>query len=105
MDPSRVAYWERKMRSIRLGAEPIEAQLRQRLYATVVVTAVMLFIASVMLAIFAAFGRFDIGLRLLALSFLPLVLWFWLDYAVLRSRALAYLHECGEPRNNDAPPG
>ena len=105
MDASRVAYWEKKLRPFRLDAEPFEGQLRQRFYATVVVTAVILFIASFMLAIFAAFGRVDIGLRLVALSFLPVALWFWLDYAVLRSRALSYLRECGEPGNNDAPPG
>ena len=105
MDPTREAYWVRKLRPIRPGAEPVETQLTRRFYGMVVISALTALIGLILLAIFAAFARVDIGLRIVGLIFAPATLWFWLDYAVLRRRATAYLRERGESSSDDAPPG
>ncbi len=105
MDPSREAYWANKLRPIRLRAEPVEFQLSQRFNGMVVISALTLAIGLIALAIFAGFGRPDLGLGFVGLLFLPEIAWFWLDYAVLRSRASAYLREWAESATNVDPPG
>ena len=103
MDPSREAYWRGKLRSIRLGAEPVEVQLRRRFLAMIVISGLTAMIGLILLAILGAFGRVDIGLRMFGLVFLPATSWFWLDYALLRRRASAYLREqAGVPNDPTA---
>jgi hypothetical protein len=105
MDPSREVYWRKKLHPIRPGAEPVEFQLSQRFYGMVVISALTLAIGLIALAIFAGFGRPDLGLGFVGLLFVPEIAWFWLDYAVLRHRASAYLRERAESANDADPPG
>jgi fumarate reductase subunit D len=95
MDASREAYWERKLRPIRLGAEPVEFQLAQQFRGRVMVMALVLLIGLIILAIFTGFGRVDIGLQLFGVEFVPATVLSWLDHSSLRNRALAYLRERG----------
>jgi hypothetical protein len=104
MDPARDVYWARKLRPILLGAEPVEEQLSRSFYGMIVISAVTSFIGLFVLAIFAAFGRADIGLLVVGESFLPGTLWFWLDYSILRRRTLAYLREKSATDRAEAPP-
>jgi hypothetical protein len=105
METDREAYWRRKLRRLRIGAEPIEAQLDRQFRATVVLTAIPGVIGSMILAIFSAFGRPDVGLAVAGVLLLPVVVLAWLDYGVLRARASSYLRETTTRENTDAPPG
>jgi hypothetical protein len=105
MDSSREAYWANRLRPIRLRAEPVEFQLSQRFNGMVVISALTLAIGLIALAIFAGFGRPDLGLGFVGLLFVPEIAWFWLDYTVLRSRASAYLRERGAESSDADPPG
>jgi len=100
MDPAREIDWQRKLRPIRVGAEPILDQLRRRFQAMLLMTGLTSMIALMMLAIFAGFGRPDVGLGVAGLIVLPVTSWIWLDYLLLRSRTFAYWRE----RENEAPP-
>jgi hypothetical protein len=93
MDPIRETYWRKKLRPIHLGPESVEAQLAVKLGGMVVISGLTLFVGLFILAIFAGFGRADVGLRIVGLVFVPATAWFWIDYALLRRRALAYLSE------------
>ncbi len=93
MDVDREAYWRGKLGAIRIGAEPVEAQLRRRFLAMLVITGLTAMIGLMLLAIFVAFGRSDVGLRVAGVVILPATLWFWLDYWTLRGRVNAYRRE------------
>ncbi len=105
MDPAREAYWAGKLRPIRLGAEPVEGQLARRFLAMVAISALTGLIGLILLGIFAAFGRADIGLKIVGMVFVPATAWFWLDYAVLHRRVSAYLGEMAAVDRAEAPPG
>ena len=93
MDAAREAYWRQKLRPIHLGAEPVEAQLAIKRGGMVVISGLTVFVGLLVLAIFGAFGRADVGLRIFGLIVVPATAWFWLDYGTLRRRASAYLRE------------
>ena len=93
MDASREIYWQRKLRPIRLRAEPIRDQLSRQWTVTLVMSAILALIGLMIAAIFATFGRLDIGLYFFGLGFLPVIAWKWLEYELLRRRVGAYHRE------------
>jgi hypothetical protein len=105
MDPTREAYWRRKLRRLRLEAEPIGEQVYRQLRATVGVTGVSVAIGMMFLAIFAAFGRPDVGAILPGVLLGPVVALAWLDFAILKARASRYSREKAASKATDAPPG
>ena len=105
MDPSREAYWRRKLRRLRFGAEPIAEQLARHFRATVGLTGVAGVIGMIFLAIFAAFGRPDVGGVVLGVLVAPVVVLAWLDHVILRARASSYLKERAAHKNTATPPG
>lgn len=104
MDPSRLDYWRKKLSPLLIGVEPVEVQLRRRFAGMVVISALTILIGGIILAILAGFGRPDIGLRIMGVVFAPATAWFWLDYALLRRRALAYARERGAIHDVGTPP-
>ena len=96
MDPAREAYWRRRFGSSGLSPGPVDlGHLRLRFHTTILMSGLLAMIGLFMLAIFAGFGRPDVGLRIFGFLFVPVVLWTWLEYAVLRRRVHAYLRERG----------
>jgi hypothetical protein len=89
----RLRYWRRKLGRIRLGVEPVEDQLARYYRVTLMLTALPAGLALIFVALFAAFGRPDVGLVLVLILLAPVVAMAWIDYALLRSRALGYLRE------------
>lgn len=69
------------------------------------VSVLVLLIGLMILAIFAAFGRADIGLKVFGVECVPATILCWLDLYSLRNRAMAYLRERAETTADDAPPG
>jgi hypothetical protein len=92
----RQVYWRRKLGRLRLGAEPIGEQLERYRRVTLMLTAVSAFLALFFVSLFTAFRRPDIGVVLAGVLFLPVVAVAWLDFALLRRRALGYLRELRE---------
>ena len=82
--------WARRLGRLRLGVEPLGAQLARHRRVTWALTIVPGLIATMFVALFAAFGRPDVGLVLSAVLLGPIVVFAWLDYARLRRRASAY---------------
>jgi len=105
MDLDREAFWRRKLSRLRFGAEPIEEQMARQFRVTVALTAIPSGIGLMILAIFAAFGRPDVGAVVVGVLLGPVVALAWLDYAVLRARASTYLEEWAEHEKADVPPG
>ncbi len=91
-------------RRIRLGAEPIGRQLDLRFRAIVAMTGILAGVGSMFLAIFAAFGRPDVGFAVGGLILGPVAAWAWLDFALLRHRALAYDREVAASEMTGTPP-
>ncbi|MDX2035725.1 MAG: hypothetical protein SFX72_03655 [Isosphaeraceae bacterium] len=96
VDPAwqaREITWRRKLRRLRFNAEPLAEQVEKYRRATVVLTVVPALIAVFFVAIFAAFGRPDIGLIGVAVLFIPMLAWAWADFLTLRRRYRAYERE------------
>lgn len=93
MDPRRERYWRKKLRRLRLDAEPIADQLERHRRTTIALTAIPAVIGLIFLAIFAGFGRPDVGAAVVGVLIVPITLLAWLDFARLRSLATAYLRE------------
>jgi hypothetical protein len=92
----RETYWRRKLGRLRLGVEPIEDQLARYRRVNWALTAVPSVVGAMILAIFTAFGRPDIGLKFVAILLLPIVLGAWWDYHRMISRARHYRREADE---------
>lgn len=91
--PERRRYWETRLMPIRLDAEPVMVQLEKRRSVVIVLSAVTSGVVSILLVLFAAFGRPDIGAGL-ALSFaVPIVSIAWLDFLSLQRRVRIYINE------------
>jgi hypothetical protein len=90
---SRQNQWRRKLGRLRLGVEPIEAQVARYRGVTVVLTVVCSALGLMFLALFSVFGRPDIGLIFDGIVLLPIIIVAWLDYALLTSRAGRYVEE------------
>lgn len=91
--PERQRYWQRRLRRIRFGAEPVEAQVARYRRVTWALTAVPLAIGLMFVALFWAFRRPDLGLLLAAVLLLPVISLAWLDFFLLSRRVQAYLQE------------
>jgi hypothetical protein len=89
----RETWWRRKLGRLRLGVEPIEEQLQRYRRVTWALTVVPSVLAVMFVALFAVFGRPDIGLIFSAIVLLPIVLGAWLNHALLARRARQYLDE------------
>jgi hypothetical protein len=89
----REEQWARKLGRLRLGVEPLDEQLARYRRVTLALTIVPGVIAAMFLALFAAFGRPDIGLVVIGVLFVPIIAGSWIGYLRLRWRARAYLKE------------
>src|SRR4051812_26262623 len=67
VDSSREAYWRGKLSAFGVGPEPIEVRLAVRFRAMQVMSGLLAIIGLIFLAIFAGFGRPDVGLQLVSL--------------------------------------
>jgi hypothetical protein len=102
---ARQRYWQRKLRRLRLGAEPVGVQLARYRRVTWMLTAVPLAIGLMFVALFAAFERPDIGLIVAAVLLLPIVVLAWLEYGLLALRAARYLQEQAAATRSPSTPG
>jgi ABC-type transport system involved in cytochrome bd biosynthesis fused ATPase/permease subunit len=89
----RLRYWRRKLGRLRIGVEPIEEQVARYLRVTVALTVIPLIIGLMFVALFAAFHRPDVGAILALILLAPIIVIAWLDHALLRLRASAYLRD------------
>jgi hypothetical protein len=89
----RRVVWARKLGRLHLGVEPLDAQLERHRRLTWGLSAVTGTISAMFVALFAAFGRPDVGLILVAILPAPLVALAWADYLRLVRRADAYGRE------------
>ena len=89
----REVYWRRKLHRLRFGAEPIEEQMARLFRVTTVLTAIVGGIGLMILAIFAAFEEPKIGSAVAGVLVVPIITLAWLDFALIRVRASAYLKE------------
>ncbi len=105
MDANRAAYWRRRLRPLRLDAEPIDRQLARRSGALAMLSGISAIIGLMFLAIFASFGRPDVGAGVVGVLLVPVVAWSWLDFVVLQARAFSYLEERAAHESGDDPPG
>lgn len=90
---SREHAWKQKLGRLKLGAEPLEDQLARYRRVTLVLTAIPALLSLMFVALFAAFGRPDVGVILAIVLFAPIVAVAWLDQGLLERRARAYLRE------------
>ena len=89
----RQRYWGRKLRRLRLAAEPVEEQLDRYRRATWILTALLALLALFFVGLFAAFERPDIGGVLALVLLAPIVSLAWIDYGLLARRAARYSRE------------
>ena len=102
---ARQRYWSRKLGRLRLGVEPLVDQLARYRRVTWMLTAVPLAIGLMIVGLFTAFERPDVGLVLASILFLPVILIAWVDYGVLRLRVGRYTRERAEYGQRQATPG
>ena len=101
----RERYWRRKLGRIRLGVEPVEVQLAKYRRVTWMLTAVPLGLATMFVALFAAFRRPDVGIVTALVLLLPIVALAWIDFMLLSRRVAGYTRELEEHRRRGATPG
>jgi hypothetical protein len=89
----RLPYWQRRLGRLRLGAEPIEAQLTRYRRATWVLSIIVFAMAAFIVALFTAFRRPGIGLVFALVLFGPIGILAWIDYGLLRWRANRFERE------------
>jgi len=94
-DPAtaRRIAWQRKLRRLRLGAEPIEDQLRRLRRATWAGTVVAGWIGLFILGLFTAFGRPLIGLAFGGGLSAPILAWMWASDLRTHRLARRYVEE------------
>ena len=95
---ARLQYWRRKLRRLRLEAEPLEVQLARYRRVTWALTAIPLAIALMFVALFSAFRRPDVGILLALILFAPVVVVAWINDGLLHRRAASYIRELAEAR-------
>jgi hypothetical protein len=102
---ARQRYWQRKLGRLRLGVEPLPEQLARYRRVTWMLTAVSLTIALIFVSLFAAFGRPDVGLILVAIVLLPIVVLAWIEYGLLMLRVAQYTRERAMRAQQQTTPG
>ena len=101
---ARRSYWEARLLPIRLDAEPVLEQLERRRWVVLVLSAIIAAVSSIVLVLFAAFGRPDIGAILGLLFAMPMISVAWLDFHVLKGKVRRYLVELeGRKQEQEAP--
>jgi hypothetical protein len=80
-------------------------QVARNFRAMVALTGISVVVAMMFLAIFAAFGRADIGAILSGVLLGPVVVLAWLDFAILRFRAARHSPEKSDFETTDDPSG
>ncbi|MDR3636118.1 MAG: hypothetical protein P4L84_20115 [Isosphaeraceae bacterium] len=103
--PARQHDWQRKLRRLRLSAEPVEEQLARYKRVTWMLTAVPLGLSLMFLALFSAFRRPDIGAILAGVLFLPVIAIAWLDYVLLAAKVNRYRRERAQYEGEQASEG
>ena len=83
--------WRTKLRRLRFNAEPLEEQVAKYRRVTIVLSVIPCCIAAIILAIFTAFGRPDVGLVGVLILFVPVVSIAWIDHLILARRVRQYL--------------
>ena len=83
---ARLRSWRRKLGRLRLGVEPIDEQLARYRRVTLALTVIPSLIGAMIVAIFTAFRRPDVGLIVATVLFLPVVVVAWIDFALLQRR-------------------
>jgi hypothetical protein len=86
----RERLWRRKLGRLKLGVEPLSAQLDRYRRATWVMTAISTTIGLAFVALFSAFGAPRVGLAVAGLILGPIVGLAWLDFALMERRAARY---------------
>ena len=86
----RERKWAHRLGRLRLGVEPLEEQLTRLRRTTWVLSIVPGFIALIVLTLFTAFARPDIGLVVILILFAPMIVFPWVGYARLKRRTAAY---------------
>jgi hypothetical protein len=94
--PTRERRWQRKLGRLRLGVEPLDVQLARYRQVTWMLTAVPSGIGLIILSIFTAFRRPDLGLLIAYIIVVPVVALAWFDYRRLKRLAAAYERERAE---------
>jgi uncharacterized membrane protein YfcA len=101
MTPERRREWSNKLGRFLMNPEPLDVQLAASKRVVAALTGVVGAIASIIVAIFTAFGRVDVGLVVAGLILLPIVVFAWMGQ-LRRSRLVAaYLREM---RQTQPPP-
>jgi hypothetical protein len=90
---ARENEWRRKLGRLRLGVEPLDEQVARYRRVTWALTAVPSVVGLMFFALFAIFGRPDIGLIFVTIVLMPIVIVAWLDFGLMARRARRYLAE------------
>lgn len=88
--------WARRLAPLRLDAEPLHEQLTRRVGAFLALVGVTTAVALAFFALFAAFGRWDVGLVAAVSLWLPIVGLAQRDLIRL-TRAVEAYDRAGEP--------
>jgi hypothetical protein len=105
LDPNRddsQRRWQARLGRLRLGAEPIEVQLERYRRVTWVLTAIPTALAIFIFTLFTAFRRPGIGSIVALILFLPVVSIAWIDFAILKGKAIRYWREHPKEENAEA---
>lgn len=89
----RERYWRRRLGRIRLGVEPVDEQLTKYRRVTLTLSVVPGLIGLIIVTLFGAFGRPDVGLGLVLVVLGPMVGLAWLDYWKMARNVAAYRRE------------
>lgn len=90
---ARLMFWQRKLGRIRLGVEPVEEQVARYRRVTWMLTALSAGVALMIVALFTAFGRPDVGMIVAVFMFVPVVVIAWIDHGLLRLRVARFARE------------
>ena len=81
----RERKWAHRLGRLRLGVEPLDEQLTRLRRTTWVLSIVPGFIALIVLTLFTAFARPDVGLVVILILFAPMIVFPWVGYARLKA--------------------
>ena len=103
--PDRQRAWQRRLRRIRLGAEPVEEQVERLRRVTWGLTIVAAGIGLLFFALFAAFREPLIGLVFGGGLTGPIIALAWWSFVRTRRAAVAYLRERDDFASSRTPVG
>jgi hypothetical protein len=96
-DWEKLARWrdealQANLGRLRLGAEPIEEQVRRQRRATWALTVIMTILGFLFFSLFTGFGRPDVGAVLACVLVAPILIIVWREYFQMAKRAQLYLN-------------